>query len=629
MRAGKTNRLCTAVMSAILALTPQSAYAYATSLAPQSSALRQGDSSSRHPAGHSPSWTDQMEADNVIDSSPSGDEEQSTEHSMGPLQSMPLYFSGPWEQEPNNNDLEANGSVISGQEYYGYPNDQRDYFSFYMRESGDIDVQLTNHTGDAVQLQLFYQSDNDLKIYDVEDPYDLEYAGSPGWYYVYIFAGGGYNDITPYTLRVTYPGELAPYALVLHGLYKDSSGVSSRYVITNEGSVEASTWHEFLDENGEPVDAFSSNIPADAALTYDLATMGELPSGYAGYAIVSADQPITGTLLDVMPPSSVAASPDYATSGPIPVVWSASDDDSGVALTTLWATYGSEGAWGSTGLTQSGTAGTLNYTPTSGEGQYYFATVATDFAGNSEETPSSDGDTSTVYDATRPSSQVQVSELERTSTVSLPWTAGDAVSGVSSTALWAKVGPLGTWSATGLTQLGTEGTFHYTFGEGEVTYYFATVATDYAGNLEALPSGSGDGACAYQLYRVYLPLGLRNYVRMFAGPMELEPNDSYPEANGSIYSGQDYYGYPNDEKDYFSFYMREGGDIDVKLTNHTGDAVQLQLFYQSTSNRVAYDTSAPYHIQTSGTPGWYFVYIYTGGGYTQATPYTLRATYPH
>jgi len=128
--------------------------------------------------------------------------------------------------------------------------------------------------------------------------------------------------------------------------------------------------------------------------------------------------------------------------------------------------------------------------------------------------------------------------------------------------------------------------------------------------------------------KTYVPLTLRDYVRVFPGPWEREPNNSYLEANGSIFSGQDYYGYPNDEKDYFSFYMREAGDIDVELTNHTGDAVQLQLFYQSTSNRVAYDTSAPYHIQTSGAPGWYYVYIYAGGGYTQATPYTLRVTYP-
>jgi len=116
-------------------------------------------------------------------------------------------FPGPWEREPNNSYLAANGSIVSGQDYFGYPNDARDYFSFYMREGGTITIDLTGHTGDAVQLQLFYQSDNDLKIYDVSDPYHLEYTGSPGWYYVYIFAGGGYNDITPYTLRVTYPGE--------------------------------------------------------------------------------------------------------------------------------------------------------------------------------------------------------------------------------------------------------------------------------------------------------------------------------------------------------------------------------------------------------------------------------------
>jgi hypothetical protein len=108
----------------------------------------------------------------------------------------------------------------------------------------------------------------------------------------------------------------------------------------------------------------------------------------------------------------------------------------------------------------------------------------------------------------------------------------------------------------------------------------------------------------------------------------VEPNNSYLQANGPLRSGRDYYGYPNDEKDYFSIYLRTGGTITIDLTNHTGQGVQLQLFYQSTNNRVDYDLDAPYHITYTGPAGWYYIYIYTAGGYNTTTPYTLRVTYP-
>jgi hypothetical protein len=129
-------------------------------------------------------------------------------------------------------------------------------------------------------------------------------------------------------------------------------------------------------------------------------------------------------------------------------------------------------------------------------------------------------------------------------------------------------------------------------------------------------------------YTVYLPVTLRNYVPIFEGPQEQEDNDTYLQANGSLVSGRDYSGYPDDEKDYFGIYVRNSGNISVDLTNHTGSGVQLQLFRGSVSNRVGYDVSAPYHIDYTGPPGWYYIYIYTASGYNSTTPYTLRATYP-
>jgi hypothetical protein len=130
------------------------------------------------------------------------------------------------------------------------------------------------------------------------------------------------------------------------------------------------------------------------------------------------------------------------------------------------------------------------------------------------------------------------------------------------------------------------------------------------------------------VYNVYLPLTMRDYISYFEGPWEREPNNSYLEANGPLRSGRDYYGYPNDAKDYFSIYLRTSGKITIDLTNHTGTGVQLQLFYQTPGNVVGYDWAPPYHIEYTGPAGVYYIYIYTAGGYNTITPYTLRVTYP-
>ncbi len=131
-------------------------------------------------------------------------------------------------------------------------------------------------------------------------------------------------------------------------------------------------------------------------------------------------------------------------------------------------------------------------------------------------------------------------------------------------------------------------------------------------------------------YRIYLPYALKDYVPYFEGPWEKEPNNTYLTANGPLRSGRDYNGYPDDEKDYFSVYLRSSGHIVIDLSNHNGLEVQLQLFYQNTANPpVANQMSAPYHIDYTGAAaGWYFIYIHSAGNYNTTTPYTLRVTYP-
>jgi hypothetical protein len=134
------------------------------------------------------------------------------------------------------------------------------------------------------------------------------------------------------------------------------------------------------------------------------------------------------------------------------------------------------------------------------------------------------------------------------------------------------------------------------------------------------------------MHYAYLPLTLRDYVAYFAGPWEVEPNNAWQEANGPLISGEEYQGFPNDQKDYFSLYVLQPGEITVNLTGHTGQGVQLQLWRGAPradgSNRVGIRTQTPFQIVHTGTAGWYYIYIFTESGYNSSTPYTLQVSYP-
>ena len=167
-------------------------------------------------------------------------------------------------------------------------------------------------------------------------------------------------------------------------------------------------------------------------------------------------------------------------------------------------------------------------------------------------------------------------------------------------------------------------TRHQVTGQAEGTWYYRVKASNGAGDSP----GSNVRSVTVEPRIIYLPLAMKGYTSFFEGPWEVEPNDSYLQANGPLHPGRDYYGYPNDQRDFFGIYVRTGGDIIVDLSNHTGQGVQLQLFYQSVGNLLTYVYEPPYHIEYPGLAGWYYIHIYTESGYNQATPYTLRATFP-
>lgn len=118
-----------------------------------------------------------------------------------------LYRST-WESEPNNNSKEqADGPLLSGLVYKGYPNDQYDIFFFEMNTTGLITIDLEEITGQGVQLFLFVQGDTVPRAIKKETPYHIQYSGRSQIYYIAIFTESGHNDTVPYELKITYPSQ--------------------------------------------------------------------------------------------------------------------------------------------------------------------------------------------------------------------------------------------------------------------------------------------------------------------------------------------------------------------------------------------------------------------------------------
>ncbi len=94
----------------------------------------------------------------------------------------------------------------SGRDYQGFPDDRNDYFVFRIATGGPVIIDLSNHTGQGTQVQLYYESTANLVSFDAEPPFHIGYnAAIAGRYFIRIVALSGYNNSTAYTLRATFP----------------------------------------------------------------------------------------------------------------------------------------------------------------------------------------------------------------------------------------------------------------------------------------------------------------------------------------------------------------------------------------------------------------------------------------
>lgn len=122
----------------------------------------------------------------------------------------------------------------------------------------------------------------------------------------------------------------------------------------------------------------------------------------------------------------------------------------------------------------------------------------------------------------------------------------------------------------------------------------------------------------------------------FAGPNEVEPNNSAAEANGPLCPNtRTIYGWPGDQFDYFMLDTAQPGRVAATLSNHYGGGTQLALYFGGCCDpgqRVDNDSTPKdgLHVEHSaGQRGRYYIVIYTETPKPNETrPYTLQLEFP-
>jgi CSLREA domain-containing protein len=115
------------------------------------------------------------------------------------------FYTQACETEVNDSPSQANGPIQSGRNYCGTNDgsgDDRDYFSF-TANTGGINVGVTNLSGGA-QVHLFYQDTNNRVGFSASPPFQVQYSGQPGVYYIMIYTPPSYTG-GQYTLTATFP----------------------------------------------------------------------------------------------------------------------------------------------------------------------------------------------------------------------------------------------------------------------------------------------------------------------------------------------------------------------------------------------------------------------------------------
>jgi hypothetical protein len=240
-----------------------------------------------------------------------------------------------------------------------------------------------------------------------------------------------------------------------------------------------------------------------------------------------------------------------------------------------------------------------------------------------------------ILDQTPPTASASCEAEVDVNSFTVNWSGNDALSGVASYDVQYRVGD-GAWTSWLSAVSATSGTFGPTSPlpvQYDQTYSFRVRARDNAGNVGAFSS-----LCATHVNEpvIYLPAIMNQVYACFPGPSEIEPNDTFAQANGPLCSGVSYTGSPDDhgsatDNDYFYIEMATSGTIHIQVTNFLTNKAQVILYDQSQTylTHLADQPSGQYTLTHSGGPGRYYIRVVAVEGHEVGHgPYTLVATFP-
>jgi hypothetical protein len=191
---------------------------------------------------------------------------------------------------------------------------------------------------------------------------------------------------------------------------------------------------------------------------------------------------------DSVAPDSAASGPATSRSSTWPVAFSASDVGDGVGSVELFVKRPGATEYAAAGRVPGQQSGTLAFNGADEDGAYSFYTVATDLAGNTESAPAT-ADAVTVVDRSKPGSSAGSPAFTRHRTFRVRYAVrGDTGTEPASVELFVrKPGASPFVSVDTDAGAGLDGRFAFTAAR-QGRYRFYTVATDAAGNREAVPA---------------------------------------------------------------------------------------------------------------------------------------------
>jgi hypothetical protein len=301
------------------------------------------------------------------------------------------FLGGNWTFTSDTSD--GGAGLASGSAFWDHSSDSSDR-SLDCGPDGDDTFLSVSGDGDGIVtvtvtiIDNVSNSNSDTVVFNIdsaEPTITSPYIDDFGYAHLHVV-----DDVTVY-----YGDDMTgPEVFRVQGNAQDTGGVGLDYV-----AYSAALGEPYVEDYSNPA-AWSRDYTAEQGDT----TSGVITANVYDWLGNFATQVFTYTY-DADDPTSVASSPQYDNGSPIVVTYTNAMDagGSGLQWVRLWYKKEVGGTWADSGLpAQTGPSGSFDFVPT-GDGTYYFASVATDNVGNQELTPTGSGDDQTLYDTMKPS----------------------------------------------------------------------------------------------------------------------------------------------------------------------------------------------------------------------------------